>query len=370
MSGKLEHNCVTDFSSYSYTYEWKISNVSRRLNKPEPLKCPTTIKSPPGKFPAAEWRLEALGEKANRNPGYSENQQPNSWTVKLTLTSQNKVWVFVQVQTKVKCQSYNTTVYITRDLSVSPRCDYSRRIDVSPQNQITGFIPFAQKCGDVIDRYYLDDQDLILYFTINVTQLESPTHEICIAQEEKAKSPGFDLSKVLEEARQREQYTDVIIVTKEKEFKAHKVVVASQSPFFATRLEERWTEEGGNRVNMTDVSTEIMDAILTYMYTGEVNNVDRIAYDVLPKAEEYQLEGLKVTCEAALSKVLAAHTVIDVLLLADTHNAQTLRQSCLEFIAKNIVEVKKHSMWSEEKLNSGTNKKLWVEVLEFIVKSL
>ena len=369
MSGKLEPNCVTDFSSYSYTFEWKISNVSRRLNKSEPLKCPTTIKSPPGKFPATEWRLEALGEKANMHM-YSANQPPNSWTVKLILTSQNKVWVFVRLQSKVKNSYGPTNVYVTMDLSVSPRCDSSRRINVSPQNQITGFIPFAQKCGDAIDPAYLDGQDLILHIIINVTQLESPTHDICIAQEKKAKSPGFDLSKVLEEARQREQYTDVIIVTKEKEFKAHKVVVASQSPFFATRLEERWTEEGGNRINMTDVSTDIMDAILTYMYTGEVNNVDRIAYDVLSKAEKYQLEGLKVICEEALSKMLAAYTVVDVLLLADTHNAQTLRQSCLEFIAKNIVEVKKLSMWSEEKLNSGTNKKLWVEVLEFIVKSM
>ena len=203
-----------------------------------------------------------------------------------------------------------------------------------------------------------------------MTQLESPVHATRTALVEKIKAPRFDLSTVLEDARQREQYTDVIIVTKEREFKAHKVVVASQSPFFATRLEELWTEQGGSRINMTDVPADIMDAILTYMYTGKVNDVERTAYDLLPKAEEYQLEGLKITCEEALSETLTAQTVIDVLLMADTHNAPQLKQSCLVFMAMNVTDVKKISCWSEEKLNSGTNKKLWVEVLEFIVKSM
>ena len=331
--------------------------------------CPETIKSSPGNYPATEWRLEALGEKANSSYYTGNSQQINCWTVKLTLVSQNQVWVCIQLQTKVK-NRYNTTMYNTMTLSVSPSCDTSRRVKVWPQSQILGFIPFAANHGDSIDPAYLDGQDLILFLRITVTQLESPIHAIYATQAEKAKSPGFDLSKVLENARQKEQYTDVIIVTKEMEFKAHKVVIASQSPFFATRLEERWTEEGGSRIDMTDISTDIMDAILTYMYTGEVNNVDMIAFDILPKAEEYQLKGLKVTCEEALSKTLTAQTIIDILLLADTHNAQTLKQSCLVFIAKNVAEVKKLSIWSEEKLNSGTNKNLWMEVLEFIIKSI
>ena len=290
--------------------------------------------------------------------------------MKLTLLSQSEVWVYVKMETKVNPHfRYNTTLkYSTVTLSVSPHCDISRAIKVLPQGQVTGFIPFS---GDGSINYeYLYSQDLILCFIITVTQLECPVHATRTALVEKVhvEAPRFDLSTVLEDARQREQYTDVIIVTKEREFKAHKVV--SQSPFFATRLEERWTEQGGNRINMADVPADIMDAILTYMYTGKVNDVERTAYDLLPKAEEYQLEGLKITCEEALSKTLTAKNVIDVLLMADTHNAPQLKQSCLVFMAMNVTDVKKTSSWSEEKLNSGTNKKLWMEVLEFIVKSM
>ena len=144
----------------------------------------------------------------------------------------------------------------------------------------------------------------------------------------------------------------------------------SQSLFFATRFEDRWTEQCGNRIDMTDTPTDIMEAILAYMYTGSVVNIAQIAHRLLPKAEEYQLEGSKVNCEAALSKTLTAQGVVDVLLLADTHNAQNLKQSCLVFIAKNVSAVKKTSKWSEGSINSGTNKNLWTEVLEFLVKSM
>ena len=61
-----------------------------------------------------------------------------------------------------------------------------------------------------------------------------------------------------------------------------------------------------------------------------------MACELLPKAEEYQLEGLKAKCEEALSKTLTVETVIDILLMADTHNAKNLKQSCFAFIAKNM----------------------------------
>ena len=120
---------------------------------------------------------------------------------------------------------------------------------------------------------------------------------------------------------------------------------------------------------MLDVPADIMDAILTYMYTGKVKDIDQTAYYDLPKANEYQLEGLKMKCEEALIKALTSQTVIDILLMADMHNAQKLRESCMLFIAQNIIDVKKSSAWMEEKLNN-TNKDLLMEVLGHIVNLL
>ena len=60
MDGDVKHNCVTSFESYSFEYEWKISNVDGRTSNPDPVVCPEDIISPPGKYPATTWRLEAL----------------------------------------------------------------------------------------------------------------------------------------------------------------------------------------------------------------------------------------------------------------------------------------------------------------------
>ena len=45
----------------------------------------------------------------------------------------------------------------------------------------------------------------------------------------------FDLGKNMEEVRQSDFFTDVTLVADGKEFKAHKVVLASQSQLFKTQ---------------------------------------------------------------------------------------------------------------------------------------
>ena len=361
-------NCVTTFESYSHEYEWTISNFEWHLSKPEPLQCPEVIKSPPGKHPIAEWRLEALGKGVNPyNKNTNQQGKPDSRTVRLTQTSQCSAGIWARVDMTVTVQGNDVCSqnpkYVT--VSVSPYCVNPNTVKILYDECFTGYMPMSELSN------YRDGNDLTVYCHIFVRELENPVHTIAPAiADYGTQVPKFDLSKVMEGARQNGQCTDIILVTEGKEFKAHKVVLVSQSPFFATRFEERWTEHGGNRIDMTDIPTDIMEAILSYMYTGNVTNIAQIAHKLLPKAEQYQLEGLKVSCEEALIKTLTAQTVINNLLLADTHNSQKLKQSCLVFIAKNVITVKKTSSWSEERLNSGTNKKLWVEVMEFIIKSM
>ena len=363
MSEALNPNYKTTFDSYSFEYEWTISKVRGRLSKPEPLTCPEDIKSPPDKSPPSTWRLEAL------------QATKDYYNVKLTLTSPWNVWAFVKIQTKVRDTKTSSgddePRYLNKPLGMSPyiqdwgykyntvlRCSYD-----TANNSFTANIPKYH-----FNEYLVDDS-LTIHCFIFVNRLDKPVHTKNNPAIE-VKAPQFDLSKLMEDARHKGRYTDVTIVSADKEFKAHKVVLASQSAFFETGLEERWKKDGAHRVEMLDVPADTMKTILTYMYTGKVENIDKSALDLLPKAEEYQLEGLKVMCEEALSKMLTAETVIDVLVMADTHNAQNLKQSCLTFITKNLTDVKKSSAWTEGKLRSEANKDLWMEVSDFIINSL
>lgn len=340
---KSQPNCETRFESYFFSYEWKITEAEIRINKPEPLTCPESIKSPPGCHPATTWTLEAL--KDGGKDGYE---------VTLTLTSWGTVWVQVTM---------NATVWKgTRNICVTPYCRGHQYAKIVQCGSLTGRIPR--------DRFhdFTYDGSFTVHCHISVKHLEEPIHTINVlpSAEGVGNKPEHDLSKILEDARQKGQYTDVSIVTEESEFKAHKLVLVTQSSFFATRLEERWMEGSGNRIDMRDVPSSIMEALLIYMYTGKIVNGEKTAYELLPRAEEYQLECLKADCEVTLGKSLTAEKVIDVLMMADTHNADLLKEACLTYIARNIVNVKKSSAWSEEKLK--TNKDLWGEAMEHIVQ--
>ena len=177
----------------------------------------------------------------------------------------------------------------------------------------------------------------------------------------------FDLGKRMEEARQNGLFTNVTLVADGKEFKAHKVVLASQSQFFKTRFASRWSGSADDKVEMTDISASVMEAILSYMYTGTVTDIDKIAYKLLPAAEEYALVGLRGMCEETLAKSLTISSAIDVLIHADAHNTINLKKACMGFILSNIASVKQSKGWSKLK-KEVVHRDLWVELLESITE--
>ena len=172
----------------------------------------------------------------------------------------------------------------------------------------------------------------------------------------------------MEEARQNGLFTDVTLIADGKEFKAHKVVLASQSQFFKTRFANRWSSPLAiprDRVEMTDIPAVIMEAILSYMYTGKVEDIEKIAYKLLPVAEEYCLIDLRKMCEEVLTRSLTCDTAVSMLMYASAHNASDLKNSCMELIASNIASVKQNEWWGKLK-EKQMYRELWVELLEYL----
>ena len=179
MSCELTPNCVTTFESYSHEYEWKISNFEWHLSKSQPLRCPEVIKSPPEKFPVAEWRLEAFEKGANPSSYYyskqsNTNKQPelDSWTVKLTLQSYYSLWARVDmtVKGKLRCYYPDFRYGMINTLTVLPRCASPNTVRITYNQCFTGYIPMNQ-----LSRYR-DDDDFIIHCHIYVHQLENPVH--------------------------------------------------------------------------------------------------------------------------------------------------------------------------------------------------
>lgn len=122
-----------------------------------------------------------------------------------------------------------------------------------------------------------------------------------------------------------------------------------------------------DRVEMTDVPSFVMEAILSYTYTGKVVDIEKIALHILPAAEEYGLVELRKMCEQVLAKTLTIENAVDILVFANDNNAQDLKKVCMEYIATNIASIRKSDGWRKIKGTPDCHD-LWVEMLETIAE--
>lgn len=154
---------------------------------------------------------------------------------------------------------------------------------------------------------------------------------------------------------------DVTIEAGGTEFKAHKAILAARSSVFHAMFEHKMEESLTSRIKIEDADKEAVKEMLTFMYTDEAPNLSQMQHTLLSLADKYNLVKLKAMCERELYDSLATENVVDVLVLADQHNASQLKDACFRFIAGHTPEVMKLHSWNNVKLQ---HKDLYIELLE------
>ena len=376
----------TSFGSYTFTYKWKINDLATRIYNPNGLISPTVC-SPNGATPATKWRLtvsishyEGGTQRGPRRgqPTPTDDEQLSAF-LGLELKRQpvdiiGPVTVYIGGASKrgpskereADLQSVWAEVSLTPFISTGDAVRKCTRISQRPVCCILSGSNVIRFQNFLTASKILGSNSVTLECEIKVWLLDKSVHVNKEPLSLSSKS-DFNLGKCMEEARQNGLFTDVTLVADGREFKAHKVVLASRSQFFKTRFASRWSGSAGDKVEMTDISASIMEAILSYMYTGTVTDIDKIAYKLLPVAEEYALVGLRGMCEETLAKSLTISSAVDVLIHTDAHNTINLKKACMEFILLNIASVKQSEGWSKLK-KEAMHRDLWVELLESITE--
>jgi speckle-type POZ protein len=117
-------------------------------------------------------------------------------------------------------------------------------------------------------------------------------------------------------------------------------------------FEHKMLENERSRVEIEDIDGDIMLEILRFIYTGKTQNIEKLADELLPAADKYCLERLKVQCEETLCTTIDKDNVADTLILADLHSAAQLRQQAIDFINTHTQGMK--------------NKENKINILEFL----
>ena len=162
----------------------------------------------------------------------------------------------------------------------------------------------------------------------------------------------------LNSLRQESSLCDVTLVVEGREFRAHRNVLAASSSYFRTMFTSDVREKTENKVAIEALTSSVMEDLLSYLYTGnvEITNESR-ARDLLFAADYLVVPRLNKIAGEFLLKNLSVWTCINVYKLAVATRNKVLGDGTLNFINKNFVLVSK----SEEFLNLSAD-----EVIEWV----
>ncbi|XVF23957.1 hypothetical protein REPUB_Repub13aG0084500 [Reevesia pubescens] len=187
---------------------------------------------------------------------------------------------------------------------------------------------------------YIKDDCLIMNCTVGVvrTRLEGPKQcSITV--------PPSDMGQNLNALLESEVGCDIIFQVGDETFKAHKLILAARSPVFRAQFFGLVGDTNRDKVVVEDVEPSIFKAMLLFIYTDKLPDVQEITgstsmclstnmvQHLLAAADLYNLDRLKLLCEAKLCEELNADTVATTLALAEQHHCPQLKAICLKFAA-------------------------------------
>jgi len=145
---------------------------------------------------------------------------------------------------------------------------------------------------------------------------------------------------VLEKLKaQREQgrFCDVTLYVEGKQFRAHRNVLASCSPYFDSILKMHRTVK--ERLTVTCQNSDIFQCLLNYMYTGSVvidkNNVT----ELLRLANHFLVAKLKSYCAEYLDRYLDITNCLSVKEMAEKYNMPALSKASTLFVQVHLNKV-------------------------------
>mmetsp|Transcript_7543 Transcript_7543/g.17094 ORF Transcript_7543/g.17094 Transcript_7543/m.17094 type:complete len:399 (-) Transcript_7543:67-1263(-) len=154
--------------------------------------------------------------------------------------------------------------------------------------------------------------------------------------------PQNPLGKAMLNLFMNEESADVVFETPTQNFHAHRFILKQCAPM----LDEMCVgAEGGLlSVPIPDVQADIFGHILYYVYGGKVGEQEFKMFnakEILDAADKYGVPNLKLEAEAFLvnSITLDVDNMMEHLLYADSKNCALLKESVMDFIANNEVEV-------------------------------
>jgi Leucine-rich repeat (LRR) protein len=146
------------------------------------------------------------------------------------------------------------------------------------------------------------------------------------------KEKDTDMYNDLQHAMENENLKDFTVKVGEKEFKAHKFVIAARSPVLAEIIENNKDAEC---LNLTDVTSEIFRKVFHFIYTNELPKVDATSLiQIIEASKKLNIEKLTNIATQKLSTLINPQNALQILQLSNKHGMMDLKQKSFGVIRK------------------------------------
>ena len=141
------------------------------------------------------------------------------------------------------------------------------------------------------------------------------------------------------------EFSDVQLIIGDKCFYVHKIILASQSPFFRTLFSNNRSTTVP--LNESPLTSKVMEDVLEFMYFQKVVITPENAYDLCVASGVLQLNNLLKATEHYLNNHISNSNVISLFKLSNELDLEWLKMSSKDFIRENMKDLFKDNSLEE-----------------------
>ncbi|CAK9831504.1 TD and POZ domain-containing protein 2 [Anthophora retusa] len=245
----------------------------------------------------------------------------------------------------------------------------------------TDIISLGYRDLSIVDRHLKKNGEVVLMVKIQIIQYDSEKHNLPQDMARLLKySYGADTkltcggsteipvhSSVL--TARSNVLAEMILPTNGFDRRKNSKADTAEDNISDTREEKNVMDKGNGRTNdrytftleLLDLSKEVTEELLRYIYSDHVDNLDNFAPQLLSLARRFCLQGLKELCERNLIETITPENIASRLFIADEFDCDALKRASLAYCEENMTMLNKSLAW---KMMEQVNPELFNEVCE------
>ncbi|XP_056633615.1 kelch-like protein 17 isoform X1 [Diorhabda sublineata] len=218
---------------------------------------------------------------------------------------------------------------------------------------------------------------------------QTPTNELCDSPlfTQKGyclKTSGHSVQALtnIHKMKQHGQLCDITLKIGLEKFRAHKVVLASVSPYFYAMFNVDMKEHLLSEIEIHDLDSTAISLLIEYAYTGQITVTPDNVQVLLPASSLLQMQEVREACCRFLLRQLHPTNCLGIRSFADTHSCKELHLKSHVYALQNFQQVvgteeflllpfeEVNELISNSQLNISSEENVFTAVLNWVKHDL